>query len=331
MRHIIAILLQNEAGALSRVAGLFSTRGYNIESLSVAPTHDPTVSRLTLVTKGSDAVIQQIVNHLNKLIDVVNVLDMTRGEHLERELVLLKLRVAPGDTDTVRGQVVRSGGRVLDPAVEDSSSSSPRARRKSTPSSAIWVSAPSSWRWCAAARSASAAAPGRCGHGRRRRAPRRLASRFPVFFRLRHARPFAGHKDGGRDESGGCPLGVLDRGGVQVSVLLDGLGDDEIIHLGGHETSRRRENAGKNTGAIAIERGDAALLGASDDRPGCGGRSRHRFVQNEGSRQIAFCVEMPHSERDCYTSLVVSFDRIRSLKAREGETGRVGLRRRPAG
>src|SRR5579863_268698 len=118
MRHIIAILLQNEAGALSRVAGLFSTRGYNIESLSVAPTHDPTVSRLTLVTTGSDAVIQQIVNQLNKLVDVVNVLDMTRGEHLERELVLLKLRIAPAHTDTVRGQVVRGGGRVLDPAVE---------------------------------------------------------------------------------------------------------------------------------------------------------------------------------------------------------------------
>ena len=118
MRHIIAILLQNEAGALTRVAGLFSTRGYNIESLSVAPTDDPTVSRLTLVTKGSDQVIQQIVNQLNKLIDVVNVLDMTRGAHLERELVLLKLRVEPGETDTVRGQVVRSGGRVLDPALE---------------------------------------------------------------------------------------------------------------------------------------------------------------------------------------------------------------------
>ncbi len=118
MRHIIAILLQNEAGALTRVAGLFSTRGYNIESLSVAPTDDPTVSRLTLVTTGSDAVIQQIVNQLNKLIDVVHVLDMTRGEHLERELVLLKLRVEPGRTDTVRGMVVRSGGRVLDPALD---------------------------------------------------------------------------------------------------------------------------------------------------------------------------------------------------------------------
>ena len=118
MRHIIAILLQNEAGALSRVAGLFSTRGYNIESLSVAPTDDPTVSRLTLVTKGSDAVIQQIANQLNKLVDVVSVEDMTRGEHLERELVLLKLKVRPDGTDTVRGYVVRTGGRVLDPALD---------------------------------------------------------------------------------------------------------------------------------------------------------------------------------------------------------------------
>jgi acetolactate synthase I/III small subunit len=116
MRHIIAILLQNEAGALSRVAGLFSTRGYNIESLSVAPTDDPTVSRVTLVTKGSDAVIQQIVNQLHKLIDVVRVEDMTLGEHLERELALMKLKVRPEDTDGVRGCVVRAGGRVLDPA-----------------------------------------------------------------------------------------------------------------------------------------------------------------------------------------------------------------------
>jgi acetolactate synthase-1/3 small subunit len=116
MRHIIAVLLQNEAGALARVAGLFSTRGYNIESLSVAATDDPTVSRLTLVTKGSDAVIQQIANQLNKLVDVVNVEDMTLGEHLERELVLLKLKVRPERTDTVRGHVVRLGGRVLDPA-----------------------------------------------------------------------------------------------------------------------------------------------------------------------------------------------------------------------
>ena len=116
MRHIIAVLLQNEAGALTRVAGLFSTRGYNIESLSVAPTDDPTVSRLTLVTTGSDAVIQQIANQLNKLVDVVNVEDMTLGEHLERELVLLKLKVRLERTDTVRGHVIRLGGRVIDPA-----------------------------------------------------------------------------------------------------------------------------------------------------------------------------------------------------------------------
>ncbi|NBR16978.1 MAG: acetolactate synthase small subunit [Gammaproteobacteria bacterium] len=120
MRHIIAINLQNEAGALTRVAGLFSTRGYNIESLSVAATDDPTVSRITLVTKGSDSVMQQIISQLNKLIDVVAVEDMTQGEHIERELVLLKLKVrleqAEIDkfiTDLSKGaellEVVRSG------------------------------------------------------------------------------------------------------------------------------------------------------------------------------------------------------------------------------
>ena len=116
MRHIIGILLQNEAGALTRVAGLFSSRGYNIESLSVAPTDDPTVSRLTLVTSGSDPIIQQIANQLKKLIDVVSVEDMTGGEHIERELVLLKLRVESSDRDRVRGYVARNGGRVLDPS-----------------------------------------------------------------------------------------------------------------------------------------------------------------------------------------------------------------------
>ncbi|MBK7251845.1 MAG: acetolactate synthase small subunit [Gammaproteobacteria bacterium] len=119
MRHIIAIRLQNEAGALTRVAGLFSTRGYNIESLSVAPTDDPTVSRLTLVTTGSNAVIQQIANQLHKLVDVVSVEDMTLGEHLERELVLLRLRVRPEQVDRVRGCIARTGGRVLDPAAEN--------------------------------------------------------------------------------------------------------------------------------------------------------------------------------------------------------------------
>lgn len=116
MRHIIGILLQNEAGALTRVAGLFSSRGYNIESLCVAPTEDATVSRLTLVTSGPDAVIQQIAKQLKKLIDVVSVEDMTLGEHIERELVMLKLRVEPTQRDRVRGYVARTGGRVLDPS-----------------------------------------------------------------------------------------------------------------------------------------------------------------------------------------------------------------------
>jgi acetolactate synthase-1/3 small subunit len=113
VRHIIAILLQNEAGALTRVAGLFSSRGYNIESLNVAPTDDPLVSRLTLVTKGSDAVIHQINSQLLKMVDVVSVEDMTRGEHVERELLLIKLRVAPDRQEALKGLVARSAGKVL--------------------------------------------------------------------------------------------------------------------------------------------------------------------------------------------------------------------------
>ncbi len=113
MRHIIGILLQNESGALSRVAGLFSSRGYNIESLSVSATDDPTLSRLTLVTQGSDGVVQQIVNQLHKLIDVVAVDDMTGEDHLERELALLKLRVKPARRDVVREKVAAAGGRIL--------------------------------------------------------------------------------------------------------------------------------------------------------------------------------------------------------------------------
>ena len=91
-RHIIAITMQNESGALTRVAGLFSTRGYNIESLNVAPTDDPTVSRLTLVTTGNDAVIHQITQQSLKLVDVVDVEDVTREEHFERELLLIKIK-----------------------------------------------------------------------------------------------------------------------------------------------------------------------------------------------------------------------------------------------
>ncbi len=114
MRHIIGILLQNESGALSRVAGLFSSRGYNIESLSVSATDDPTVSRITLVTDGSDAVIQQIVKQLNKLIDVVAVDDMTSDDHLERELALIEApRAGRHQRAAVQALLAQAGGRVL--------------------------------------------------------------------------------------------------------------------------------------------------------------------------------------------------------------------------
>lgn len=114
MRHIIAILLQNEAGALARVAGMFSSRGYNIDSLSVAPTHDPAVSRLTLVTTGSDAVIEQIIKQTRKLVDVVEITDLSSTEHLECELVMLKLDVEGVDTRAVVDCVRAHRGVILD-------------------------------------------------------------------------------------------------------------------------------------------------------------------------------------------------------------------------
>ena len=114
MRHTISILLQNEAGALARVAGLFSARGYNIESLHVAPTQDHSISRLTLVTGGSDEVITQICNQLLKLVDVVNLVNLTEGDHIERELLLLKARVDE-EGDKLVGELLRvAGARVLD-------------------------------------------------------------------------------------------------------------------------------------------------------------------------------------------------------------------------
>jgi acetolactate synthase-1/3 small subunit len=113
MRHLIAILLQNEAGALTRVTGLISTRGYNIESLSVAPTNDPTVSRVTLVTIGSDSVIAQINAQLLKLVDVVAVEDMTSEYHLARELLLIKLQIPSEHAAAVTSLLRRVGGRVL--------------------------------------------------------------------------------------------------------------------------------------------------------------------------------------------------------------------------
>jgi len=113
MRHIISILIENEAGALSRVAGLFSARGYNIESLTVAPTEDPSLSRMTLVTRGTEEIIEQITKQLNKLIDVVRLMDMTEGPHIEREMMLVKVQ-AQGErrnelkrlSDIFRGRII---------------------------------------------------------------------------------------------------------------------------------------------------------------------------------------------------------------------------------
>ncbi len=114
MRHIISILLQNEAGALARVAGMFSARGYNIESLSVAPTHDATVSRLTLVTLGSDSVVDQIVKQTRKLIDVVEIVDLSSTDHIECELVMIKIDMAQGDPKQVIDCVRVHRATVLD-------------------------------------------------------------------------------------------------------------------------------------------------------------------------------------------------------------------------
>ncbi|HAY27579.1 MAG TPA: acetolactate synthase small subunit, partial [Candidatus Accumulibacter sp.] len=102
MRHIISILLENEAGALSRVAGLFSARAYNIETLTVAPTEDVSLSRLTIVTTGTDAVIEQITKQLNKLIDVIKVVDLSEAAHIERELMLIKVRATGKDREELK-------------------------------------------------------------------------------------------------------------------------------------------------------------------------------------------------------------------------------------
>lgn len=110
--------MANEAGALARVAALFSSRGYNIESLSVAPTDDADVSRLTLVTKGSDDVIEQINNQLLKLVDVVNTADMTMDDHIERELLLMKVKVLSDGADRLPELIKEAGARVLDDCPE---------------------------------------------------------------------------------------------------------------------------------------------------------------------------------------------------------------------
>jgi acetolactate synthase-1/3 small subunit len=114
MKHIIAVLLENEAGALSRVVALFSARGYNIESLTVAPTEDPSLSRMTIVTNGSDEVIEQITKHLNRLIEVVKVVDLTEGSFTERELMLIKVRAVGKEREEMKRMAEIFRGRIID-------------------------------------------------------------------------------------------------------------------------------------------------------------------------------------------------------------------------
>jgi len=114
MRHIISLLMENESGALSRVSGLFSARGYNIESLTVAPTEDPTLSRMTIVTSGSDEIIEQIIKQLNKLIDVVKVLDLNDGRFIERELMIVKVKANAQYRDEMKRMCDIFRGRIID-------------------------------------------------------------------------------------------------------------------------------------------------------------------------------------------------------------------------
>lgn len=114
MRHIISVLLENEAGALSRVAGLFSARAYNIESLTVAPTEDASMSRMTIVTNGSEEVVEQITKQLNKLVEVVKVVDLSEAEHIERELMLIKVRAGAKEREDMKRMADIFRGRIID-------------------------------------------------------------------------------------------------------------------------------------------------------------------------------------------------------------------------
>ncbi|MEO6959805.1 MAG: acetolactate synthase small subunit, partial [Burkholderiaceae bacterium] len=114
MKNIISILLENEPGALSRVVGLFSARGYNIETLTVAPTEDLTLSRMTIVTEGSAEVIEQITKHLNRLVDVVKVVNLSEGPHIERELMLIKVRAVGKEREEMKRMADIFRGRIID-------------------------------------------------------------------------------------------------------------------------------------------------------------------------------------------------------------------------
>lgn len=114
MRHVISLLIENESGALSRVSGLFSARGYNIESLTVAPTEDVSMSRMSIVTTGSDDIIEQITKHLNKLIEVIKVVDISESPHIERELMLVKVRATGKDRDEMKRMADIFRARIID-------------------------------------------------------------------------------------------------------------------------------------------------------------------------------------------------------------------------
>ena len=117
MRHVISVLLENEVGALTRMTGMFSSRGYNIDSLNVAPTNDESVSRVTLVVSGSDAAIAQLNTQLAKLVDVANIHDMTLGEHFERELAIVKLKLGAGGIANAMTLAKRFDAELLDDEV----------------------------------------------------------------------------------------------------------------------------------------------------------------------------------------------------------------------
>jgi acetolactate synthase-1/3 small subunit len=114
MRHVLSVLVENEPGALSRIVGLFSARGYNIETLTVAPTEDASLSRMTIVTMGSDDVVEQITKHLNRLIEVVKVVDLTEGDYTERELMLIKVRAVGKEREEMKRMADIFRGRIID-------------------------------------------------------------------------------------------------------------------------------------------------------------------------------------------------------------------------
>jgi acetolactate synthase-1/3 small subunit len=154
MKHIIAVLLENEAGALSRVVGLFSARGYNIESLTVAPTEDPSLSRMTIQTTGSDDVIEQITKHLNRLIEVVKVVDLTEGAYTERELMMVKVRAVGKEREEMKRMADIFRGRVIDVTEKSYTIELTGTSRRTTLSSKPSTAAPS-WRPFALAPAAS--------------------------------------------------------------------------------------------------------------------------------------------------------------------------------